>query len=571
MALVAVCVLVPLAVLAPLLVRGFVLSYDMVFVPRQHVGPDAVGLGTALPRSVPADAVVALATGVLPGDLLQQLVLAATLALAGLGAALVLPADRPLGRCVAAVGYAWNPYVAERLVQGHWALLVGYAALPWVLRAAADVRRGVPGAWPRLALGTAAAALTPAGGLLAAALAGAVLAWPERDRVRRGWLLRYLTLALVLNAPWVVPGLPHPARGSDPAGVDAFAARAENWSGTLGSLLGLGGIWNGEVVPASRTLAVAPLLSGLLLALAGLGGPALHRRLGGPVIAALASVAAVGLLLAAAPAVPPGRAVLRALVEHVTGAGLVRDGQKLLAPLALLLAVAAGLGAERLTARLRTRPALATAAAGLLLALPVVTTPDLGWGAGGRLAAVRYPSDWAAVRDLLARSDEPGDVAVLPFGAFRSFGWNGGRTVLDPAPRAFDRTVVADDTLVVGGQVVGGEDPRARAVRDALRAGEPLGPLGIGWVVVERDTPGPVPAAALSGAELRHTGPDLELYRLPGHVPVDWPAPPEAPVLLADALATATVVAAAGAALAGGLRRRRRSGSPSSRPIRTGW
>ncbi|MCV7066382.1 hypothetical protein H7H51_12770, partial [Mycolicibacterium farcinogenes] len=26
----------------------------------------------------------------------------------------------------------WNPYVAERLLQGHWSLLIGYGALPWV-------------------------------------------------------------------------------------------------------------------------------------------------------------------------------------------------------------------------------------------------------------------------------------------------------------------------------------------------------------------------------------------------------------------------------------------------------
>jgi len=33
------------------------------------------------------------------------------------------------------VFYGWNPYVAERLIIGQWALLIGYAGLPWVLRA----------------------------------------------------------------------------------------------------------------------------------------------------------------------------------------------------------------------------------------------------------------------------------------------------------------------------------------------------------------------------------------------------------------------------------------------------
>ena len=36
--------------------------------------------------------------------------------------------------CLAAgVFYSWNPYLAERLVMGQWAMLLGYAGLPWVL------------------------------------------------------------------------------------------------------------------------------------------------------------------------------------------------------------------------------------------------------------------------------------------------------------------------------------------------------------------------------------------------------------------------------------------------------
>ena len=33
---------------------------------------------------------------------------------------------------MAATVAIWNPYVAERLLQGHWSLLVGYGCLPWV-------------------------------------------------------------------------------------------------------------------------------------------------------------------------------------------------------------------------------------------------------------------------------------------------------------------------------------------------------------------------------------------------------------------------------------------------------
>ncbi|NUT93226.1 MAG: hypothetical protein HOY78_14515, partial [Saccharothrix sp.] len=42
-----------LAVLFPLLGRGFVLSYDMVFAPHHTLLPDSLGMGTTPPRSVP--------------------------------------------------------------------------------------------------------------------------------------------------------------------------------------------------------------------------------------------------------------------------------------------------------------------------------------------------------------------------------------------------------------------------------------------------------------------------------------------------------------------------------------
>jgi hypothetical protein len=60
-----------------------------------------------------------------------------------------------LAELAAGVFYAWNPYVAERLILGHWALLLGYAVLPWVVAA---VARREPG----IRLGELAAALIPA-------------------------------------------------------------------------------------------------------------------------------------------------------------------------------------------------------------------------------------------------------------------------------------------------------------------------------------------------------------------------------------------------------------------------
>ena len=71
-----------LLVCAPLLRPGYVLTYDMVWVP--HLDVDRLepwGLGSALPRAVPSDAVLAIVGSVIPQAVLQRLVLGAVFVL----------------------------------------------------------------------------------------------------------------------------------------------------------------------------------------------------------------------------------------------------------------------------------------------------------------------------------------------------------------------------------------------------------------------------------------------------------------------------------------------------------
>ncbi|MFC5287023.1 hypothetical protein ACFPM7_08160 [Actinokineospora guangxiensis] len=521
-ALPAVAALVALAVLAPLLGRGFVLGYDMVFTPRLWLTPDALGLGSSLPRSVPVDAVVALTTVVVPGDIAQKAALAAALFGAVLGAGRLVPTEVTGAKIVAGLFYGWSAYVAERLFIGHWVLLLAYAALPWVALAALRLRHGTGRPARDLAalvLACVPAALTPTGGILAA---GVALACAGR---RRAAVVALLSAAL--NAPWWVPSLLHAGGGlSDPAGIAAFGARAENWGGPVVGVLGLGGVWNGDVVPGSRANPALPVLVLVVVAVGlwGMRAMALRWRTTAPI-----ALGALGVLLAALPALPLGVDLLRWVIEVVPGAGLLRDSQKWVAWWALPLAVGVALAVER---------------AGRLVllgvaAFPVLVMPDLAWAGWGRLAAVDYPPDWDRVAAILAEDRRPGDVLALPLSAFRRFAWNEGRTQLDPAPRYLPRPVVIDDTLHVGGRPVAGEDARVAAIRADLPASP--GRHGIGWVLVEHGTPGLVDPALLRRLEPVHTGPWLTLYRVPDHQEPTRPGPHPLPVLVADFAALALV------------------------------
>lgn len=503
--------------LAPLLGRGVVLSRDMVFVDGIPLRGQLLGLH-GVPRAVPSDLVVALGSRVLGAGVLQDAVLAALVVTAAWGATRLARTRSTLAACAAGTAYGWAPYLHERLLLGQWALLVGWAVLPWAVRAALDWREGLPGAPTVVWLSVAA--LGGASALLLVALS--VLVCCPRGRV--------LAATAVLSLPWSLPGLLGDVARGDPAGVHAFAARSDSPLGVVGSLLTGGGVWAPAAVPPGRAAGVGVGVLLLLVAITGL------RRVPGPLRAA----GALGFVLAVAGRTPVLDALLRWAVVHVPAAGLLRDGQKWLAPFVLVVALGLAHGAEQLRVPVR-RTALVAAAL-----VPLAALPGAAWAMQGRLTASTVPADWRQVT-----GQAKGEVLVLPWAHYRAFPWNGDRTVLDPATKLLVRPVVNDALPLTRGEVAG-EDPLAARLDLAARSGEPLLPAlqanGVDEVLVEQSTRGfdaGATARQTQGLHLLVQTGELALYAVPGADNEVGGAVPLWPVLLGDVLA----LGLAGAAL----------------------
>ena len=126
--------------LAPLLTGGgYPLARDLIFVPHLPLGEGALGLGDGPPRAVPLDAVVSALSWVVDGGVLARIVLPMTLAIAGWGVARLVAPLGWVAQFAAATFAVWNAYVVERLALGQWALLLAYAALPWLVMAAVQI------------------------------------------------------------------------------------------------------------------------------------------------------------------------------------------------------------------------------------------------------------------------------------------------------------------------------------------------------------------------------------------------------------------------------------------------
>lgn len=549
-------VLLTVLITAPLLAPGYVVGYDMVFVPDLTLRLDLFGVTTALPRAVPSDVLVAVLDELLGGQLLNKLVLVAIPLLAGLGMTALwrhLRLGGPLAGAAATTLYIWNPFVAERLHLGAWALLLGYAALPWLIRAALRVRQGE--GWPGFLLASAACALTASGGITGLLVAAAVLLWPQEVR-RKGRLTRLVLIgAAVLNAPWVVAGVARVvAATSDPAAVRAFAARDEGYGGALPTLLTLGGVWNADVVPGSRGQLV-PVVLGYLLLVVAVVGLVIWWRRGERLVRGLVVVGVLGLVVGMAGVVAPG--ALAWAVREVPGAGLFRDGQRYLGPLVLVESLGFGVA---LAAVLRVVPMKWVVGATAAL-VPIAVMPSLAGGDG--LKPAQYPADWAEARRVLASDKAEGEFIPWPFESYRAPAWNDRRPVLDPMPRYFSRPSIVPDELIVDGRRLAGEDPRATAIatalRDAVRTGtdpaQTLQQQGVGWVVVDRDAGGPSPRELTPQLIEAFSGPTVIVYRIAG-TPAEQDNRPWAVVLVLAAWTLAAAVLAAAAT--GGITRLRR-------------
>jgi hypothetical protein len=511
-----------LLALGPGLRRGFLLSYDMVFVPREPFGAALPGL--APPRAVPSDLAVAAMSRVGPADVAQKLVLLAIFVLGCAGVAALLDREPVLARLAGGVFYVWNPYVAERLIIGQWALLLGYAGLPWALRA---VLSTAPlGRWAgRLCL-----SLVPAvvGGFAAMAITALVVV-PAVLLTRSA---RRAAIALAVLAagclPWLIPSLAHPVQ-ADPAGVAAFAARADTPFGSVGSLLMLGGAWNAQTVPRAYGGGWSVVwLALVIVALAGyLAIGRRERRWPGLGIAAVA-----GLLIACVGVTAVGRDLLRSVTDAWAGAAVLRDGQQFMAPLALVEAVGFGVAVSwamkprsfRRTGSETERPVgldVAGVALGVLALLaPVLLLPGLAGGAAGRLRPAWYPAGWLAAARVVDASPARGEVLVLPWATYRTPSWNHGEVMLDPWPRLLSRPVIWNDGTRVGDVTMAPDDPRARRLDGVIGGGGPLTAAlraaGVRFVLDDADGPGQQVGPRLPGAVVILHQPGLTVYRLPG-------------------------------------------------------
>jgi len=462
--------LLAVIVLGPLLKHGYVLTLDMVFTPQTQV-PSLQAAG------FPFYGFLWILNLVLPGDVVQKLVLLAIITLSGTGTYMLTHFLRPstqfsqvdwtVPALFAGLLYICNPFVYSRFMAGQFMVLLGYALLPffvwiWLVFLRNPQMRTAVGA-AGIAAAIAAVSLHTLGMVLLFAVISSLVA-VVTGRADRQWLRRFLRTSFVSLAAfvavasyWIIPFVQGQGRaaeliksftGSDQA---AFATAGHGW-GKLANILTLQGFWGD-----ARNLYVTPrelygwwlvvLIAVLLFVILGfIRMWQTNKR----TAAIITSVMSFAIILACGTQGTIFASFNQWLTDIVPIFAGYREPQKFVMLLALGYAVLAAFGLADIWQYLadRKHSIKAEDVAAFVVVIAALFAPLMLWGFHGQLQAREYPHDWYAVNQLVKSTDS---VLFLPWHQYMRFSFAHNRNLANPADRFFNASVITSSNPELAG------------------------------------------------------------------------------------------------------------------------
>jgi hypothetical protein len=436
--------------------------------------------------------------------------------LATTGAARLLRTAVFPARLGAALFYAVNPFVFDRLYAGQLGVLLGYALLPFAAAALIDAaqephRVGCAACWA----GTAVIMSEHFAWILVPVTAAIFLTRPHRVRASVRLGAAALGAAAISSYLLVAPVLV----GTRPAGpltqLVAYRTQGDPRFGLLVNVAGLYGFFRPGPTEPKNLFSGWPAVLAALMLIVVVGYVAVlrdaaHRRNGLAILAA----GIAGYFLALGDQGPTG-GLFRLAYEHVPGFVIMREPDKFAVLVALAYAYGFGWGIAWLTTRSRQKVAQVAVAA-LAIALPFVYTPNLLGGLGGQVMASEFPYSWS-IASRLAGQDT---VLFLPWHEYFPTPFTDQRTIANPAALYFAGTVLTSQNPGLG-YGFAAEDPEHVFLDKVLgppvdlqRMRVALADLGVRFVALAKvaDWPDFAQVGEAPGIRLVYSNPSLDLF-----------------------------------------------------------
>lgn len=446
-------------ILLPLLLPGYILTLDAVFVPEIR-----------MPESVSSDYLwrtfLHMLNTIVPSQIIEKAIFIVILLGSGVGMHQLLVRLRretPLPKelawrwAVYAGGllYMVNPFTYSRFMAGQYGVLLGYMLLPFFVRFMLDFvdkpdrRHMLRAALLATFIGIVSVPTLGEVVIIVGSVVG-VAAWLRRQDP--GILKRYARLGAVgvglfvlLSSYWLLPamlgkgGMAESVAQFDAAHSAAFATAGDGMLGKAVSALRLQGFWADARdlywLPQERLVGWGTIR--LLVWALVIGGVVVCWRRWRSIMVMFGTMGAAALLVAIGA------------VPWLADIGY-REPQKFVGLLALAFAVFVTYGTARLIKRARQKSeTLPQVAAGAVAFIILVFTPTMYWGFMGQLSPRQYPTDWTQVNNRLNQATGEFSTVFVPWHQYMSFDFS-GRIIANPAEQFFDREIIISNDPELG-------------------------------------------------------------------------------------------------------------------------
>lgn len=487
-----------LIILGLMILPGYILTLDLVFTP--HLAwPSEVSNTSML------QVVMWVLHYVMPGDVIEKLVLWSIVVLSGVGMHLLVKKeagsymrDSLVAPYVAGIFYAVNPFTYSRFMAGQWMVLLGYALLPFFiaallrwLHAPTHRRAFAAGMWvfAMLSVSIHQAIIIPI--VTIAAIGIYTFKTRKINTSFIGQLVLVVGTPVLLSSFWLIPsllgdgGVAESIASFDHAHFQAFATGGGGVVGAVGEVLRLQGFW-----ADAQQLYVLPQQKVPLWGLLWIGmwclvviGFVAMRRIDQRLATFVAVLFAAGLIVAATPLAE----WVGQIIPFVQG---LREPHKFTMLIAFAFAIGAAFGTAALQQRFEQRyTALSgqTVAVGSLL-LVFLITPTMLWGFSGQLAPRQYPNDWIVVNTYMKEHLPHKKVLFLPWHQYANYHFS-GRIIANPAEKFFENPIISSDEPEFRDVPPTRPNPEKRAVSLALKHkdGAVLVASGLQYVLLAKE------------------------------------------------------------------------------------
>lgn len=501
---------IALAALLPLLIRpGYVLTLDMIFGPYIEV-PD---IGNA---SYPFYMALKILATVIPVPILQKLMLLTIIVLAGTGAhrltLYVSGKDRGsstvYGAYFAGILYIINPFTYVRFMDGQFAVLLGYALMPFFVTAWCRLLFSRKHRWrTAVTAGVYASSIAilsiHAIGYLLVIVATSIVIMAIQQPKATLRLLRYIGLVagifLLLNSFWIVPTLAGTTQREtliqqfDRRHLLSFRTDGTNDWAVIGNVLALYGYWGDREGRYALPRALVPLWPVLLVTMLILAGYGFYKMRTNPAMQTLLASALAGMVLAVGIIAVPFSYMNEWLLSVLPLLSAFREPQKFVSLIALFYAVAGGLGVTYLRSSKLVHKVPAHHhiwITGAMLVIPFLYTPTFLWGFAGQLHSTHYPHDWSTAKQQYT-ANATGKILFLPWHQYMYMDF-AGRVIANPAKAYFGPAIISGNNVEIGLIEHQGTDKNAQRIEwllvhgDAASFAHDLANMNVEYIVISK-------------------------------------------------------------------------------------